>query len=146
VLDSNVFSGFEVGDGAGDFEDAVVGAGAEALLLHGFFEDALGVAGELAVEADLLGAHLGVGVDGLGGGTGGAFGALAGDGEAGVLALAGGEDALADFGGALGGGHAAQLLILDGGDFDVDVDAVEQGAGDFADVALDHGRGTHAVA
>jgi hypothetical protein len=31
-------------------------------------------------------------------------------------------------------------------DLDVDVDAVEQRAGDLADVALDHGRGTHAVA
>jgi hypothetical protein len=28
----------------------------------------------------------------------------------------------------------------------VDVDAVEQGAADFADVTLDHGRGTHALA
>jgi len=38
----DVGDGFEVGDGAGDFEDSVVGAGAEALLLHGALEDALG--------------------------------------------------------------------------------------------------------
>ena len=55
--------GGEVGDGAGDFEDAVVGAGGEALLLHGAFEEAFGVGGELTKLADLAGAHLGVGVD-----------------------------------------------------------------------------------
>ena len=66
--------------------------------------------------------------------------------EAGVLALAGGEDAGADLGGAFGGGAAAELFVLHGGDFDVDVDAVEQRAADLGDVALDHGRGAHAVA
>ena len=50
--------GGEVGDGAGDLEDAVVGAGGEALLLHGALEQALGVGGELAEGADLLGGHL----------------------------------------------------------------------------------------
>jgi hypothetical protein len=34
---------FKVGDGAGHFENAVVGAGGEALLLHGALEQALGV-------------------------------------------------------------------------------------------------------
>ena len=63
-----------------------------------------------------------------------------------MLALAGGEDAGADVGGAFGGGAAAQLLVLHGGDLDVDVDAVEQRAGDFGDVALDHGRRADAVA
>src|ERR1700722_10726041 len=37
---------FEVGDGAGDFQDAVVGAGAEALLGHGAFEQAFAIGGE----------------------------------------------------------------------------------------------------
>ena len=66
--------------------------------------------------------------------------------EAGVLELAGGEDAGADLGGAFGGGVAAELFVLHGGDFDVDVDAVEERAADFGDVALDHGRGAHALA
>ena len=68
------------------------------------------------------------------------------DGEADVLAFAGGQDAGANLGRAFGGGAAAQLLILHGGDLDVDVDAVQQRAGDLGDVALDHGRGTHALA
>ena len=144
VGDGDGGGAFEVGDGAGYLEDAVVGAGGEALLLHGALEQAFGVGGELAEGADLLGGHLGVGEDGATG--------LAGDGagggleEAVVLELAGGEDAGADLGGAFGGGGAAELLVLHGGDLDVDVDAVEERARDLGDVALDHGRGTHAVA
>lgn len=37
VLDGDGWRGFEVGDGAGDFEDAIMGAGGEALLLHSAF-------------------------------------------------------------------------------------------------------------
>ncbi len=62
------------------------------------------------------------------------------------LPVAGGHDARADLGGAFGGCSAAQLLILDGRDLDMDIDAVEQRAGDLGDVALDHGRGAHALA
>ena len=46
---------FDVGDGAGDFEDAVVGAGAESLLGHGAFEQAFAVGGEFAESADVAG-------------------------------------------------------------------------------------------
>src|SRR5580658_4547667 len=53
---------FEVGDGAGYFQDAVVGAGAEALLGHGAFEQAFAVSGEFAVDADVAGVHLRVAV------------------------------------------------------------------------------------
>lgn len=49
---------FQVGDGAGYFEDAVVGSGGEALLEHGSLEEFFGVGGELAVSADLAGSHL----------------------------------------------------------------------------------------
>ena len=62
--------GFEVGDSAGDLEDAVVGAGAEALLLHSALEEPFGIGGELAEGADLLGGHLGVSEDGAAGGAG----------------------------------------------------------------------------
>ena len=34
---------FQVGDGAGYFQDAIVGAGAQALLLHGTLQQALAV-------------------------------------------------------------------------------------------------------
>ena len=38
-----VLCAFEIGDGARHFEDAVVGARRESLLLHGAFQQALGV-------------------------------------------------------------------------------------------------------
>ena len=63
VGDGEVFCAFEVGDGAGDFEDAIVGARGETLLLHGTLEKALGIGAELAVGANLAGSHLRVGID-----------------------------------------------------------------------------------
>src|ERR1019366_6319700 len=101
-----------------------------------------------AEGADLLSVHLRVGEDGLGGGFGAGFIGIGGgwQGEAGVLTLSGGEDADAYLGGAFGGRASAQLLILNGGHLYMYVDSVEQRAGDFADVALDHGWSTHALA
>ena len=57
--------------------------------------------------------------------------------EARELNDAGGVDALADFGGRFTGVFAGQFLIAQGRHFDLDVDAVEQRAGDFGAVALD---------
>ena len=62
--------GFEVGNGAGYFEDAIVSTGAEALLLHRALEESFGIGGELAKGADLLRRHLGVGEDGAAGRVG----------------------------------------------------------------------------
>ena len=53
----------EIRQGAGDFQDAVVGAGGEVHLLHGVFEIAAGFGVELAALAHLLRAHGGVGGD-----------------------------------------------------------------------------------
>ncbi len=55
--------GFEVGDGAGNFQDAIVGAGGQPLLGHGPFQEALAVSGELAEGADVTRGHLGVAVE-----------------------------------------------------------------------------------
>ena len=63
-----------------------------------------------------------------------------------ALPLAGGQHAGANVGRALGRRAAAQLLVLNGRNLDVNVDAVEQRPGDFGHVALDHGRGAHALA
>jgi hypothetical protein len=59
---------FQVGHGAGDFQDPVVGAGAQALLSHGAFQQAFAVGGEFAVGADVAGGHLGVAVKFFAGG------------------------------------------------------------------------------
>ena len=125
----------EVGDSPRHLEDAVVGAGGESLLLHGTLEQPLGVGAELAVGADLTRGHLRIRVD-----------LLAILAEAFALALARGENSFADLGGAFGGGAPAQFLVLNGGNLNVNVDAVEQRAGDLGDVALDHRRGAHAFA
>lgn len=55
-----VLSG-EVGDGAGDLEDAIVGAGGEIELLHSLLEELGALGGDFAVLAHDFGAHIGVG-------------------------------------------------------------------------------------
>jgi transcriptional regulator with XRE-family HTH domain len=109
----------QIGDGSRDFEDAVEGTDGEA-------EAAEGV-----VEKLLAGAIDAAGV--AGGGGGGA--------EAGELAVAGLLDALGDLGGGFAGG-GAQLAQGEGGELDVEVDAVEERAGDAGAVALDGGGRT----
>jgi hypothetical protein len=146
VGDGDGGGGFEVGDGAGDLEDAVVGAGAEALLLHGALEEALGVGGQLAEGADLLGGHLGVSKDGSTWGAGRAFGADGGFEEAAcwISRAARTRARISVEPSELAPPRSS--LVLHGGDFDVDVDAVEQRAADLGDVTLDHRRGAHAFA
>src|SRR5690606_23117699 len=83
--------GFEVGDGAGDAADLVVGAGAEAEFVHGLLHEQQAGVGEVGVLLELAGVHAGVG------------GGVA---EAAVLDFAGLLD-LAAHGGAVGAGAAA---------------------------------------
>lgn len=63
VGDSEVLGELKIRDGAGHFEDAVVYARGQALLLHGAHQQALGVGVQLAMGADLARGHLRVGVD-----------------------------------------------------------------------------------
>src|ERR1700730_261235 len=77
----------EVRNRARDFQDAVMGAGAESLLRHGAFEQALTIGGELAEFANGLRRHLGVAVEFL------AFGR-----KARQLQLSGADHALENFG------------------------------------------------
>ena len=106
-----------------------MGTGGEAEALDGCFQDFFAVGGDGAVFADQLGRHLGIGVSTF-------FAAVALD-----LDFASADHAAAHAGGTFGFHVAAQFFVLHGGDFDVDVDAVEQRAGNFGDVALDlHGR------
>lgn len=51
----------EIGNGAGQLEDAVVGAGAEMQLAHGCLEQILAGSVKLAVLAHLVGVHLRIG-------------------------------------------------------------------------------------
>jgi hypothetical protein len=128
VLGSDGGGLIEVGDGAGDFEDAVVGAGGEAHAADGHFEGALAGIVESADFADVAGGHAGV-VE-----------------SAGALYGAGLFDAGANLGRRLGGGIAAQFLEGDGWDFDVDIDAIQEGAADLAEIMLNLARGAAALA
>jgi len=87
VRHGQMFGAFKIGNGASDFEDAIVGAGCKSLLLHGTLKQPFRVGAELAVGANLTGGHLGVGVD-----------FFFGPGESLALALAGGHDAGANLG------------------------------------------------
>jgi hypothetical protein len=126
----------EVGDGAGDFEDAVVGAGGEGELFHGLLEELAGFGINGAVGADLGVGHAGVAGGEAGGGVG----------EAGGLAGAGGDDAVAEVGGGFAGFLGLAFGEGEGGGFDVEVNAVEEWSGDAGAVALDLGRGAAAFA
>ena len=124
----------EIGDGAGDLENAIVGAGGEVEGLHRLFEKlgTLGVDG--AVLTHNLGTHIGVGADV------GKFG------KAGALEIAASHDALAHGGGGLALFIRGELLVVDEGDFDVEIDAVEKGAGNLGAVGYDLTGTTTALA
>lgn len=131
---ADVFFAGEVGEGAGDFEDAVVGAGGEVEGFHGLLKEVGGVFVELAVGADLARGHGGVGEE-----AGGAFEAFGLDGAC-------GDDAFADFFGFFAAGGAGEFFVFDEGDFDMEVDAIEEGAGDALAVVFDLARIATAVA
>jgi hypothetical protein len=96
----------EVGDRAGDLENARVGAGREPEALHGLLEQALALAVGLAVVAQITARHLGVREDAA---------AL----EALELAAAGRLDAGADHRRRLGGGLGGEFAEGDRGDLEV---------------------------
>src|SRR2546421_1566361 len=105
--------GVEIGDGARNFQDAVVGASGKAEASYRVFQKSFAVGGDGALFANQASGHLGVGVSFL-------FGR-----ETSGLTIASGDDAGADGGRILAGGRSAEFLVFYGGDFDVDVDAVE---------------------
>ena len=105
-----------------------MGTSGKAEASDGVFQKFFAVGGDGTLFANEARGHLGVGVGFL-------FGR-----ETSGLAIASGDDAGADGGGIFAGRRSAEFFVFYGGNFDVDVDAVEERAGDFCDVALDHGR------
>ena len=113
----NAVAGGKVCDGAGDFQDSVVGTGAERELFHRVLQHLA----ERSVERD-VGAHLRVAHAGVGGDFG--------SDEAGELAFTRGLHAGADDGGTFARVGILQLADRKRGRLDVDVNAVEEGAAD----------------
>jgi hypothetical protein len=118
----------KVGHGASDFENSVVSASGKAHAADGHFEGALAGIIEGADGADLAGGYAGV---------------LE---AACLLHRARLLDPGANIGRRLGGGGAAQFFERQGGDLNVNIDAVEQGSTDLAEIVLDLTRGTAALA
>lgn len=124
VVAVDVVAGGEVGDGAADAEDFVVGSGGQAHLFHRRLQQRFGVGFQFAVFADLGRGHAAVQSQrvlaeatllhfsrGL---------------HVGLHLLAAGSDRL-----------IGELPEGDWGDFDMDIQAIEQWAADPTDIAFD---------
>ena len=122
----------EVGEGAGDFEDSVVGSGGEVHLVHGIFEQVPAVVVEGGVGFHDAGRHGGSAAD------------IRLAGEAGGLHGAGGFDAGADGIGRFTGVVAVEEV--EGGDYERDVTSVEVRAGEPLAVRAELVRGAAALA
>lgn len=129
----DIFAVVEVGDGAGDAEDFVVGAGGKAEFGHRGFQEVLTFVAQLAEFADLSVGHLRVVAN------------LAAVESSGLTIAALGH--LRTHRRARRAGCAARKLFEgDRGNFDVNVDAVQKGAADLAHVAFDLRRSAVALA
>jgi hypothetical protein len=127
MLGGDTFIVVEVGDGAGDFEDAIMGARAQPHAPHRHFERAFAGGIELAQPPQVAGRDVGVIV------------------AASLLDRPRGTDAIAHLGGRNTAILSTQLLIRHGGHFDVQIDAVQQRAAELAQIALDNGAGAAAL-
>ena len=114
-----------------------MGTGGEVEGFHGLFEEVGGVFVELAMGAHLAGGH--GGVRELAGVCVGVFEPLG-------LHCTGGDDSFAYFFRFFATGGTGEFFVFDEGDFDVEVDAVKQGAGDALAVVFDLARIATAVA
>lgn len=132
MVAGDLFGAGEIGDRAGDAEDAVVGAGGDTELLHRVAEGGERLGGEAADAPDLAGGQRSVR-------------AARAFREAGALAEAGGLHAGADVGARFPGARAAELVPLHAGHRQPDVDAVEERTGDAPPVGGDLGRGAGAL-
>jgi len=128
VLGGDALGAGHVGDGAGDFENAVVRPGRQAHAANGHLKRPLAGIIERALFADQPRRHMRVVV------------------AAGVLNAARSFHARADLRRTLAARVAAQFLVRHGGHLHVDIDAVEQRPADLAEVALDQRGGAAAFA
>lgn len=134
---ADVLTASQIGDGARQFEHAMVGTGGQLKLVHGGFHEVAARIIQLAELAHLGWTHFGVEADG-------------GTGETLRLDIPGGFHTSAHSGGGFAGAVVGELLVLHAGYLDVDVDAVHQGTGDTLLVTGDRyggaGAGLESVA
>ena len=118
------FGAGEIGDGTADFEDPAVGAGAQTQFVDRGFEQSLCVVINGTIALDVSCAHLGIGVN---------VSFL----KPLQLNRARIVDPLADELRRFAGVAAGEILIADRRHFDLNVDAIEERAGDAGAIALD---------
>ncbi len=128
VIEDDFFSSREIGDCAADLQDPVVGAGTEAELIDGGFERLHRLTAEGAEFFEMPRGHVGIAMH------------VGDSGEAVALDLPGAHDALTDFGRRFAIAGAGEFTDANGGDVDVQVDAIEQRAADSRQILLDHRR------
>jgi len=114
----------KVGNGAGNLEDSVVGAGGEGKLLHSILEEVAKALIESTMLTDLTVRH-----ESVGGGTGA--------GKTLELELAGANDPFPNRGGAFTFLLAAQFFDGERGCLNMDIDAIKKRAADLCTVPLD---------
>ena len=127
MRDADVAGAGQVRHGPGDFEDPRIGPGRHAEPFDGGFQQPVAFRIQPAVPIQFAGSHPGVGLD-----TGAC--------ETGLLRRPRGNHAATYRGRAVGRPTGGQLAVLDGGDVDLNVDAVQQRSRDAGPVALNLGR------
>lgn len=120
----DVFGVFQIGDGAGDFDELENSAGGEFVFLVGGFEKILARVVEGTKLLNVFEMHFGIDVK---------FGGA----EAMGLEEAGFLDAFLDCGGRFFFGGGVDFFEFDGIDFDFEVDAVEEWSGKFVLILAD---------
>src|SRR5437667_210436 len=124
----------EISDGARDFQDPIVGAGAQVQFAHRHANQFLRVLAELAVLLELTRGHARVAIN---------FRVIT---KTLLLAFTRANDALANRSGTLLSALAGDVAVFDSGHFDVKIDAVEQGTGNALAISLHLHRTTTAFA
>ena len=105
----------KISNGTGNFEDARVGAGRETEAISNQLQHPVAAGVQLAVFLDETGGHLGVAVD---------FGAFVTF----QLDFTGVFDSFGDGGGTFRFATVGEIAVLNGRNFDMDIDPVEQRA------------------
>ena len=127
MLCRHAVAGRQIRDRGRDLQDPVMRAGGETHSADGHFERPLTGVIEICELAQLLRRQEGV------------------VGPSNLLPRAGPHDAFAHLRGSYALAVAAQFLVSDGGEFDAQIDAVKQRAGDIPHITLDNGRRTAAL-
>ena len=123
----------QICDGARHLQNPIVRPSRQAQLVDRPFQQSFALLVDRTVAANVAGGHMGVAEQ-----LGVAF-------EAGQLPLTGGVDPFAYRSGGFTRRLAHQVVEGDSGDLDVEIDPVEEGAGDAGAVALDRQRGAGAL-